>query len=74
MEPVKIGVSVDQIDESGNVLLNFEPGIVMVPNDWDKMWSLEEREKMNYQDRLEFEKALLDIMHVKFEQNSDELP
>ena len=46
----------------------------MVPNDWEKIWSLEEREKMTYQDRLQFENALLDIMHVKFEQNSDELP
>ena len=46
----------------------------MVPTDWEKIWSLEEREKMAYQDRIQFENALLDIMHVKFEQNSDELP
>ena len=67
-------MTVNEIDESGNVYLNFEPGIVMVPNDWDKIWSLEERQKMSFQDRLEFEEALLDIMHVRFEQNSDELP
>ena len=52
------------LDEAGNVYLDFRPGIVMVPNDWNKLWSLSEREKMNYQDRVEFEKTLLDIMHV----------
>ena len=66
-EPVQVKAKVDEIDESGNVMLKFEPGIVIVPNDWEKLWSIEEREKMNYQDRLEFENALLDIMHVKFE-------
>ena len=45
-----------------------------MPNDWEKLWSLEEREKMNFDDRIEFENALLDIMHVRFEKNSDELP
>ena len=29
---------------------------------------------MNYRDRKEFENALLDIMHVKYEKNSEELP
>ena len=73
-KPVKVSVAVKDLDESGNVFLSFEPGIVQVPNDWEKLWSLEEREKMNFDDRIEFENALLDIMHVRFEKNSDELP
>ena len=74
MKPVEVKVEVDNLDESGNVYLNFKPAIVMVPNDWETMWSLAEREKMTIEERLEYEEGLLDIMHVTFELNSDELP
>ena len=36
------------------------------------MWSIPEMEKMSVQDRLAYEEELLKIMHVKFEQNSEE--
>ena len=36
------------------------------------MWSIEEREKLSLQDRLVYEEELLKIMHITFEQNSEE--
>ena len=38
------------------------------------MWDLSEREKMTPEDRYQFEKDLLQILSVTFEQNSYEQP
>ena len=46
----------------------------MVPNDWERLWDLSEREKLSLKDREDFEDELEKIMHVTFEHNSDELP
>lgn len=56
------------------VFLDYSPSIVLVPNDWDRLWSLEEREKLSLRDRETFEEELLKIMHVQFIHNSDEEP
>lgn len=63
----------EQVDQKGNVLIRFNPPIVLIPNDWEKLWNLEEREKMSIEDQASFDKELLKIMHVQFEKNSDEL-
>lgn len=45
-----------------------------MPNDWEKLWSLDERNKMSPKDSEEFEKELKKIMHVQFIHNTDEEP
>lgn len=62
------------MDPVGKVQISFWPQIVAIPNDWEKMWSLEERDKLSAQDRLVYEEELLKIMHITFEQNSEEEP
>ena len=55
------------------MFIGFQPEIVAVPNDWDVLWSEKERNKMSWQDREEFEERLLDILHVQFVKNSEEV-
>ena len=64
----------DEINANGEVSLKFQPPIVAVPNDWKRLFDLKEREKMAPVDRKVFEEELLSIMHVEFEQHSDERP
>ena len=45
-------------------MIRFNPPIVLIPNDWEKLWNLEEREKMSIEDQASFDKELLKIMHV----------
>ena len=73
-EEFKISVSLEEIDQTGNVFIAYEPPIVATPNDWNKLWDIAEREKLSLKDRENFEKELIKIMHVQFEQNSEELP
>lgn len=54
--------------------MDFSPNIVSVPNDWERLWSLEERQKMSIKDREAFEKELEKIMNVEFVHNTDEEP
>ena len=58
----------------GTAYLDFSPSIVAVPNDWERLWSLEEREKMSLKKRETFEEELKQIMHVEFIHNTDEEP
>lgn len=68
IEPV-----LSNIDANGGVKLGFVPPIVAVPNNWATLFSLEERESMPPADREVFEKDLIKIMNVQFEQNSEEI-
>ena len=56
----------------GEVTIKFDPPIVMVPNDWNRLWSQEEKDKLSLQDREIYEEELQKIMHVQFLKNSDE--
>ena len=58
----------------GTTFFDFSPSIVAVPNDWDRLWSLEERDKMSLEKRETFEEELKRIMHVEFIHNTDEEP
>lgn len=71
-EEVKVTPSVNNITRYGGVYIDFDPPVVAVPNDWQKMWDLAEREKMNFSDRISFENDLLDILDVRYIINSDE--
>ena len=63
-----------KIDQQGQAFIKFEPPIVMVPNDWKRLFDSKEREKMSLQDQESFDKELIKIMHVQFEKNSYENP
>ena len=56
----------------GEVKKEFDPPIVMVPNDWNRLWSEEEKNKLSLRDREIYEEELQKIMHVQFLKNSDE--
>ena len=73
-EEIVIEATLREIDTIGSVFIDFSPKAVLVPNDWKRMWDLAEREKLSLKDREAYEKELTKIMHVTFEQNSDELP
>lgn len=64
MEEVKMSASIDLISAGGEVFIDFKPGIAVVPTDWDRLWDLEEREKLSPADREAFEEQLIKIMHV----------
>ena len=74
VEEVEIYASLREINTVGTVFVDFTPNVASIPNDWERLWSLEEREKMSLKDREAFEKELEKIMHVEFIQNSDEEP
>lgn len=63
----EIEATLKSLDPIGQVQINFWPQIVAIPNDWEKMWSLEERDKLSAQDRIAYEEELLKIMHITFE-------
>ena len=71
-EEVKIEAELREIDPVGGIFIDFSPKVVSVPNNWDKLWDLSEREKLTPDDRAEFEEALLKIMHASFIHNTEE--
>lgn len=50
-EETTIEASLNRISEFGEVFIDFEPPVVMIPNDWGQLWDLSEREKMLNEDR-----------------------
>ena len=66
MTDVNIEAELREINNSGDVFIDFVPGIAEVPEVWTQMWSLEEREKLDEQDRIVYEEQLLEILHVVF--------
>ena len=66
LEEVEIEASLTKITAAGEVFIDFSPAIVIVPNDWRRLWNIEEREKMSLKDREAYEEELLKIMHVIF--------
>lgn len=74
LEELEIKAVLREVDQIGTVFLDFYPSIVAVPNDWDRLWDLEEREKMSLKKRETFEEDLKKIMHVQFIHNTDEEP
>lgn len=71
---LNITAKIREIDEIGRVYIDYSPKIATIPNDWEQLWSLEEREKMAPRDREAFEEELLKIMSVSYELNSFEKP
>ena len=63
-EIVPIKAELVNIDVNGNTFIKFDPQIVAVPNDWQKLWDIKAREKLSLKDRKAFERELLRIMHV----------
>lgn len=72
IEEVEIEASLESINESGQVFIDFSPAIAMVPTDWLKLWDKEEREKLSLKDLETYEKELLKIMHIELIKNSEE--
>ena len=62
-----------EISRAGSVQIAFEPAIVATPIDWELLWSEEERSKMLVEDREAFEEELLQLLHVQFVKNSEEV-
>ena len=51
----KVEASLKQVDDVGEIFIDFRPAIVAVPMDWDKLWEMKEREKMAPADREAYE-------------------
>ena len=45
-------------------MIGFNPPIVAVPNDWNRLWAEEDLAKLTLEDREVFEKELLKIMNI----------
>ena len=73
-EEVFVEAKLSEISNLGDILIKFDPPIVSIPNDWDRLWDIEEREKLSLKDRKIFEEELKKIMHIQFVLNSEELP
>ena len=65
---------IESVDHNGKTYVKFQPPVVAVPNDWDVLLDKKEQAKMSPAEREKFEEELLKIIHIKFEQNSEELP
>ena len=52
---VTVSPKLKDINQIGIVFLEFEPKIVAIPNDWEKLWDLDLRGKMSLKDREAFE-------------------
>ena len=63
-EDIPVKAELKNIDVNGNTFIKFDPAIVAVPNDWQALWDIKEREKLSLKDREAFERELLRIMHV----------
>ena len=68
---IQITASLDKISQLGDIFVNFKPEIVAVPNDWQRLWDLSERENLSLEDQEAKEKELLRILQVEFIQNSN---
>ena len=62
-----------EITEAGKIQIGFQPPKSLVPDSWDDLWSKEKRPKMNSYEIEALDEALLDILHVVFIKNSEEL-
>ena len=52
---VTVSPKLKDINQIGTVLLEFEPKIVAIPNNWEKLWDLDLRGEMSLKDREAFE-------------------
>lgn len=73
-EELKVEPRYESIDSSGNAFIKFDPPIVAVPNGWETLFDEERIAMMDAAEREKFEEERLKIIHVQFEQNSEELP
>ena len=69
-----MNAELSQISETGVTVIKFTPPIAAVANDWNRLWSIEERSKLTQSEQEDLEEELLKILHVKFVQNSEEAP
>ena len=65
-DSVQIEAKLESISAIGEVTIKFYPPIVMVPNDWNRLWNQEEKDKLSLSDREIYEKDLNKIMRVEF--------
>ena len=65
-DEVQIEAKLENISNVGEVTIKFEPPVVMVPNDWNRLWSQEEKDKLSLRDREIYEEELKKLMHVEF--------
>ena len=54
----QVEANLESISNMGEVTIEFDPPIVMVPNDWNRLWSQEEKDKLSLQDREIYEEEL----------------
>ena len=55
---MQIDAKFDSISNIGEVAIEFYPPIVMVPNDWNRLWSQAEKDKLTLRDREVYEEEL----------------
>ena len=70
----RIDATVEKIEKDGSIEIKYDPPIALVPNNWNKYFDREELAKLSDEDRIQNEKRAKEIMHVRFVQNSVELP
>ena len=51
---MEIDARIEAVSNLGHVTILFDPPVVMVPNDWDRLWSSEELDKLSLKDREEY--------------------
>ena len=62
-----------EISSVGEVFIDFNPPKVAVYEHWESLWDLSKLESMTERDRIALEKRKLDILHIQFVKNSEEL-
>ena len=54
----QVEANLESISNMGEMTIEFDPPIVMVPNDWKRLWSQDEKDKLSLQDREIYEEEL----------------
>ena len=63
---MQISAKLESISNLGEVTIEFDPPIVMVPRDWNLIFSQDEMDKLSAKDRIIYEAELQKIMDVQF--------
>lgn len=68
----EITAKLNKIEHNGAVLIDYEPPIARIPENWEKIFKEEEREKLSIEEREELEETAKILIHVVFLKNSEE--
>lgn len=72
-QPDPIVTEISRIDQGGTVFITFDPAEVYVPDDWQKIFQVEERAKLEEKTQAVYKELASQFLAATFFKESDEL-